>query len=60
VDFATAQSFYDGWVNVHTNDFESMCGKGRGGWQSDIAEAQNADFLKVHSGSLSPLSFPQL
>ena len=29
-----------------------MPGKGGGGWQADIAEAQDADFLKVHGGSL--------
>jgi len=52
MNFAFVERVDDVWVDIHTQNFEPVDGKGGSGRQSDIAESDKADFLKVHWCSL--------
>ena len=41
----------DSLVDIHPDDFDSVSGKSAGGWQPDIAQAEDTDLLKIHIGS---------
>lgn len=48
VDAAVFQCVDDSLVDIHPENLDAMCGKGAGRWQTDVAQAQDTDFLKVH------------
>src|SRR5215212_10262057 len=54
MNIPVSQRFDYMWIDIHAEDFESVCGKGGGCWQSDISQPKNADFFKVHRCSLPP------
>ena len=39
-------------VDIHTDDFDAVCGKCGSRRQANIAETENTNLLEVHSNSL--------
>jgi hypothetical protein len=52
VKFAPLQGFDDERVHVHADDLNAVRGKSGGCGESDVSQAQHADFFEVHVDSL--------
>jgi hypothetical protein len=39
-------------IDIDPNYLDAVGGKGAGGWQTDISQAQDTNLLEIHSNSL--------
>ena len=48
MDLAFIQGLDNVRINIHAKDIDSMCGKGGGGRETDIAKSDDTNLLKFH------------
>ena len=49
VDITGLEGLHNPLVDIHTENFDPVSCKSAGGWQSDITEPDDADFVEVQS-----------
>ena len=52
VDATVFERFEHALVDIHPDNLDAVRGKGAGCWQTDVAQAQHTDLLKIHTNSL--------